>query len=409
MTELSPVEEGPVREQCYGCFRPVNYCHCDRIPSIKNRTEVLILQDRREHFHPFNTARMVRAALGRCQLIVDRRNKLAEMDIPFKKNSGLLFPSSDAVPLESLSPVDRPGQLVVIDGTWHQAKQILRDVPAIRALPKYGLRPTQPGQFRIRREPNETALATVEAVVAALRVLEPETSGFDDLLKVFHSMVQVQIDHPKADLGWRENRRRSQTPFNIPLSVIFDLDNIVVAYGESLGGERNSELGKDAVPRKPIFWVAERLGTGERMTVAIRYDGISIDDEQLVNLELRRESFEGALSPNEFREAWQTFLKPDDVLTFYNHSTGQLLKEIDACFVEPLILKSVDLQRGKPNGAIHDWRSEIDMSNLKINHPGRAGQRLAMAIELVKYLHRLGRNEKEEPQKAPRNTLGPNG
>src|SRR5262249_38636030 len=43
------------KSRCYGCFRPQNDCFCAEIPTIDNKTHVLILQHMRERFHPFNT------------------------------------------------------------------------------------------------------------------------------------------------------------------------------------------------------------------------------------------------------------------------------------------------------------------------------------------------------------------
>ena len=56
--------------RCYDCFRPHCDCFCAEIPRIDNQTEVLILQHKRERFHPFNTARIVRKALQHSNLLV---------------------------------------------------------------------------------------------------------------------------------------------------------------------------------------------------------------------------------------------------------------------------------------------------------------------------------------------------
>ena len=151
--------------------------YCAAIPTIDNQTEVLILQHVRERFHPFNTARIVHKALQNSKLLIDHTPGFAA-GLPLKPRAGLLYPGPEATLISDLRRDERPEQLVILDGTWHHAKTMVRDVAALRALPRYRLAPAAPSRFRIRREPSATALSTVEATVAALQVLEPETGAW---------------------------------------------------------------------------------------------------------------------------------------------------------------------------------------------------------------------------------------
>ena len=182
----------PSRVRCYDCYRPIANCFCAVVPSIANRTAVLIVQHRRESFHPFNTARIVRLALQNSTLVVDHTQRISER-LVVRSRAGLLYPGPASTLLSKLPEGQRPEQLVVVDGTWHQVKTLVRDVAAIRNLPQYRLAPTEPSNFRIRLEPNAAALSTVEAVVAALRMLEPKTTGFEQLLQAFDLMVDRQL------------------------------------------------------------------------------------------------------------------------------------------------------------------------------------------------------------------------
>jgi DTW domain-containing protein YfiP len=219
----------PVRTRCYGCFRPVSECYCDAIPSIENQTQLLIVQHSRERDHPFNTARMVRQGLTNSKLICGTNQALSKMQLPIRARSGLLYPSHDARTLSDLSPAEKPDQLVIVDGTWSQAKTMVRDIEQLAALPQYQLSPTQPGQYRIRLEPTDTSLSTVEAAVAALRELEPETQGFDQLLGAFELMVQKQLDHPNVGREHYSGGPKSGHSINIPQRMLGDAYGIVVA------------------------------------------------------------------------------------------------------------------------------------------------------------------------------------
>jgi DTW domain-containing protein YfiP len=98
----------PQAARCYNCFRPKTDCFCDTIPTIDNRTEVLILQHARERFHPFNTARIVHTSLRNSTLLVDQTLRLADAKLPLKPRTGLLYPGPEAALLSNLPADQRP-------------------------------------------------------------------------------------------------------------------------------------------------------------------------------------------------------------------------------------------------------------------------------------------------------------
>ena len=177
-------------ERCYRCRRPSDHCWCRLCRPITTRTEIVIVQHGREAGHPFNSARILAATLTRLRLItawgaVPRPPELAT-------GTALLYPGPDAVPLDACD--HPPERLVIIDGTWSHARIILRHNPWLAALPRVGLAPTRPSNYRIRLEPKPECLSSVEATVAALRLLEPDTADLDHPLEVFNHMIDRQID-----------------------------------------------------------------------------------------------------------------------------------------------------------------------------------------------------------------------
>lgn len=150
---------------------------CVALPVIANRTEVLILQHRREQFHTFNTSRLLCRSLTNSSYLGDHKERMAE-SLEVKPGAALLYPGPEEELLSTPGAAQRPSQVVVVDGTWHQAKTFVRDIAVLRDLPRYRLAPSDPSKYRIRLEPNAQALSSVEAVVAALRVLEPADGGF---------------------------------------------------------------------------------------------------------------------------------------------------------------------------------------------------------------------------------------
>ena len=65
----------------------------------------------------------------------------------------------------------RERRLVVIDGTWHHARTLYRDIPVLRSLPHLTLPGHLRSAFQIRRQPSQHCLSTIEAIVHALFAL----------------------------------------------------------------------------------------------------------------------------------------------------------------------------------------------------------------------------------------------
>lgn len=375
------------RPRCYTCFRPVDRCFCLHIPKINNRTNVLILQHRRERLHPFNTARILRSSLSNSRLFADHIDGLAKAfaELSFSNEAALLYPGDGSQLLDELSPNDLPKQLIVLDGTWHHTKTLFRDIPQLRRLPRVRLAPTQPSGYGIRREPHILFLSTLEATVAALRFLEPETLGLDQLVAAFEFMVKGQLAHPKsADSVRRKCRPRA--PLNVPKELRNNLQNIVVLYGETAPSPNHVADSMRKCSRAPVYWVAERLGTGERFERAI-LSSSGLTDSFLEHLGLPLSVFADAVSIEEFRDEWRAFLRPTDTLAYYYANCTRLLNAIDNTLRPKIYLKSIQLHRGQKNGTLEELLTVLHVPTVEIHGLGRPSRRLANTIALCRYLH----------------------
>lgn len=371
--------------RCYRCFRPKRLCYCDLIPSVENLTQVLILQHRRESFHPFNTARIVRQSLRRCELIVDHNARLANRfeSLTLSPRVGLLYPGDDARLLTELTESEMPEQLVVLDGTWHHAKTLMRDIPSLHTLPRYKLASSTPGQYRIRREPNEFALSTLEATVQALRAIEPHTDGFEKLMAVFHQMIETQLGQSKTVARVNTKRRRGSA--NIPRLLSDPESNIVVAYGDQpLGG--SSRDHRQAGKLAPIYWTAKRLDSGETFQCAIESDS-PFTEEFLKHLRMNRDVFAAAVSVEVFQQQWMKFLRPQDRVVVYHKNTARMLQQVDASFAPAVILKSIQLDKTQKRSTLDEFLKSEGIATTP-DSDSRASQRLANAVAYVEYLKR---------------------
>ena len=180
---------------CYRCFKAQRVCICDRVPVVPNRTFVHILQHPREQRRAIGTARLARLGLSRCavEVVAPKRGAPSVLSSGPLANVALLYPSARARPIDTLGPGEAPRTLVILDGTWKQALGLYRANPWLDRVPHLRFGDLPRSRYRIRRQPAEHCLSTVEAVVAALRVLEPDTQGLGELLAAFDAMVETQI------------------------------------------------------------------------------------------------------------------------------------------------------------------------------------------------------------------------
>ena len=184
---------GMPRPTCSRCQRPLGHCLCPLIPVLESRTRVLILQHPSEVGHALNTARLAALGLRNAELRVgevfdDLPQLLAQSDY----RACLLFPGEEAVALTGYAPKEKPLLLVVPDGTWRKARKLLHLNPLLAALPRVSLGAVAPSRYRLRKAPAEGALSTIEAIVAALDVLEAP-QGFEALLRPFDALIEGQI------------------------------------------------------------------------------------------------------------------------------------------------------------------------------------------------------------------------
>jgi DTW domain-containing protein YfiP len=181
------------RAACYACFKPQVACICATIEPVANRTGIVILQHPRERFHPIGTTRIARLALRRvrvesCAPWTDGDPVRARLP----GDAALLYPTTGALDLTALPSAVRPRHLVLLDATWFHAKKMYDAHAWLRSLPRVSLTPSRPSAYRIRRQPRPHCIGTLEAIVDALRILEPDTQGLDGLLRSFDAMIARQ-------------------------------------------------------------------------------------------------------------------------------------------------------------------------------------------------------------------------
>ncbi len=145
-----------------------------------------------------NTARIAALCLPNSQIrIRGRRDAPTSADnmLCEEGQNLFLFPSERAIELtpEYVASLKRPIHLIVPDGSWRQAKRVGRREPALADVPHVKLPRGKPTEYVLRKEPNEDALCTFEAIARAMGTLESKEIQ-DKLEEVFRLMMRRVLD-----------------------------------------------------------------------------------------------------------------------------------------------------------------------------------------------------------------------
>lgn len=221
-----------------GCGRAPPFCVCPPAPVLDNHVRVLVLQHPQEQDRALGTAYLLSRCLAQARLRI-----------------GLSWPSlraawqgrdpagADAVPLEpqrwavlylgargegqpggpALQVLDRKGValpdpaaaraalagIVLLDGSWSQAKALWWRNPWLLKLRRVVLQPGRPSRYgALRREPRREALSTIEAAALALSELEGDPAIEARLLAPFETLLQRTRQSGAAAPRPRRPRRR---------------------------------------------------------------------------------------------------------------------------------------------------------------------------------------------------------
>lgn len=208
---------GP-RDACPRCRRPAASCLCAYLAPVETTVEVVFLQHARETKRAIGTAWLAHLALPRSRLLVGvdftERPEVQELLVRGDRRPFVLYPGEGSLNLASLSPAELPQPertlLLVPDGTWWEAAKLLRVNPWLAALPRVAVRPDAPTRFVLRRQRTAEGRSTLEAVAAALAVLEGAPARFERMLAALDALAAERDSRARKGEGRRRGRSRRE-------------------------------------------------------------------------------------------------------------------------------------------------------------------------------------------------------
>ncbi len=330
------------------------------------------------------TARMATLCLPNSELLVglhwdDDRRLAAALADP-ARTPVLLYPGPDARDILT-DPPRGPVTLIAVDGTWSQAKMLVRDNPILHALPRYAFVAPELSHYRIRKEPSDEFCSTIEALMHALGALEGEPARFRALLAPFHAMVDAQLAARAARpvRRFRVERAPVDPKSRLPALVRERFDDLVLVVAEA-----NAWPYRDGIqpPSELVHLVAYRVANGEVFDRIAAPAG-AIAPSTSFHCGLAEDRLRAGAPRAEVVDAFMQWLRPTDIAAAWGYHTPDLITAAGVSLDERLDVRfAAQRLLHRRFGSLEQLAESIGSAST-VTVDGRAGKRLAALVKIV--------------------------
>ena len=194
------------REICYSCYRPKSSCICNHIIiPIQTNTKFVILMHPKEYRKTKNgTGHMTNNSLDNCELYVGidftNHQRVNELLNTQEYEPYVLYPDENSIKLNTQKLTnDKKPLIFIIDSTWPCSKKILRVSKNLQNLRKISFEHSKSSQFKIKTQPNQYCLSTIESTLCILELLNHQNIenisniSLNNFLNPFEKMVDYQV------------------------------------------------------------------------------------------------------------------------------------------------------------------------------------------------------------------------
>ncbi len=280
---------------------------------------------------PIGTARLAHLMLPNSVLLVGLEPERSPEFARIAEDPGtwLLFPGPGSVDVKELPA--QPRHLVVVDGTWDNARKLLERSPSLRRLPRVTFTPAAPSNYRIRREPAPACLSTLEAVATTLELLEAAPGRFEPLRRVFNLMVDRQ-------LAFSQDKRRPSrhTPRDGRRAALSRLRTL---YPHLLLVSATTTLAPDGAPIL-LQLCARRQAGGPEFRYRVRPPpGLPESAFQNFGFDIEKREVDGDLAA--CREAWSRWAPADAAWTTWGPACAARLRALGFTVTEHVDLRGL--------------------------------------------------------------------
>jgi DTW domain-containing protein YfiP len=216
-------------ENCASCSKLPELCVCTGIKPQSTRLQILILQHPQEPDKDLGSAKLAQLSLPNSTLKVGlswaNLKKASGKETAQNGRWGVLYLGSGikgkapAGPLTFVSkagaPIEAPAEplegIVILDGTWSQAKTLWWRNAWLLKLQRLVLTPQYKSLYReLRKEPRRECLSTIESIGECLTALGESPEVEKNLKSTFNELLNKE----RARIKERKNFRRAQNSQN---------------------------------------------------------------------------------------------------------------------------------------------------------------------------------------------------
>jgi tRNA-uridine aminocarboxypropyltransferase len=175
---------------------------CKHVHNVKTKTKFVILMHPKEFKKVKNgTGHLTHLALKNSELYigVDFTNHQKINEIIESYDSYVLYPSEDALNISQTNPSTKKDMAIfIIDSTWSCSVKMLRESKNLKALRHMSFDSTKLSQFKIKQQPAEFCLSTIESTLSVLELLNKyeieniEKNDLKEFLNPFEQMIEYQ-------------------------------------------------------------------------------------------------------------------------------------------------------------------------------------------------------------------------
>lgn len=200
--------------------RPSVVCWCSALPPqrLNPNSSVILLQHPAEEKRCLRTAPILQLGLAekKCLIFKGKRFPLPRHEnlenILTHPNTLLLYPSRTAIDIQELKHEAVCYNIVLIDGTWPQAKAIYASSPILQSIKQVKFTATNTtSNYIIRTQPTEGCLSTLETAAEALSQLENNTIYREQLIEPLHMLCKFQLENGAVTHQSKEFLIKSKT------------------------------------------------------------------------------------------------------------------------------------------------------------------------------------------------------
>lgn len=194
------------KKQCQVCGLIVGNCLCSEKIDIQSNVEFWLLTHEEELKRTNNTGRLIEYAVGNTKVFRWHRTEEPKALIKLIQSEAyhiyIIFSddrASEKVRVKPYQITDKPTVFLIIDGTWKEARKILRKSPYLDKLPILTLAPTKSTSYNLRRNSEQHHLCTVEVAISLFELVGEQSQALQ--LEEYYQKFLLKYHEGKYNYG----------------------------------------------------------------------------------------------------------------------------------------------------------------------------------------------------------------